>query len=254
MAERIQDFIPAGRNNRPGNAIQGPKYVTVHDTANSSKGADALSHAKYLKGSAAAALPVSWHFTVDDTRVVQHLPVTEHGWHAGDGNGPGNRSSIGIEICENADGNRSKAEANAAALIAGLLRQLGLPITAVVQHNHWSGKNCPHTFRSRPGSWESFLLQIKALLGDPVKPEPEPEPEPEKPEEEGEPMTDAERQQFDALVKRVTELEAKHSMAVPAWAKAAVAAAAAAGVIDTPEGGSLDFYRLLTVLYRKGLL
>ncbi|WP_338554916.1 N-acetylmuramoyl-L-alanine amidase [Paenibacillus sp. KS-LC4] len=252
MADWIQDFIPAGRSNRPGTAIQGPKYVTVHDTANSSKGANALSHAKYLKGGAAAALPVSWHFTVDDTRVVQHLPVNEHGFHAGDGSGPGNLSSIGIEICENSDGIRSKAEANAAELIAELLRKLGLPITAVVQHNHWSGKNCPHTFRSRPGGWESFLQQIKVLLGNAA--EPEPEPEPEKPEGEGEPMTEAERQQFAALVKRVTELEAKHSMTVPAWAKAAVAAAVAAGVIDTPEGGSLDFYRLLTVLHRKGLL
>ncbi len=34
---------------------------------------------------------ISWHFTVDDSVVYQHLPLDENGWHAGDGtNGTGN--------------------------------------------------------------------------------------------------------------------------------------------------------------------
>lgn len=62
------------------------------------------------------------------------------------------------------------------------------------------------------------------------------------------------QKQIDALQKQVEALEAKQSMDVPEWAKEAVAAAVCAGVVDTPDGGSYDFYRLITVLHRKGLL
>ncbi|MNO34246.1 N-acetylmuramoyl-L-alanine amidase [compost metagenome] len=41
---------------------------------------------------------------------------------------------------------------------------------------------------------------------------------------------------------------------VPEWAKPAVKAAFDAGLIDTPAGGSYDFYRILKVLYTAGLL
>ncbi|MBO8162357.1 MAG: N-acetylmuramoyl-L-alanine amidase [Brevibacillus sp.] len=160
----IQDFIPEGRPNRPGTRITGPRYITVHDTANPNNGADALAHANYLKGDDAASRQVSWHFTVDDIRIVQHLPLDEVGWHAGDGNGPGNSSSIGIEICENADGNRARAEANAAELVAHLLMQFSLGINEVVQHNHWSGKNCPHVLRERPNGWKGFLKAVQSHL------------------------------------------------------------------------------------------
>ena len=159
----MRDLIPARRKNRPGVKMT-PMYITIHDTANPARGADALAHAMYLKSDTAANLPVSWHFTADDKRIVQHLPLDEHGWHAGDGrNGPGNRSSIGIEICENADGDRAKAEANAAKLVADLLKRLNLPVDRVVQHNRWSGKNCPHLIRARAGGWEKFIAAVEAF-------------------------------------------------------------------------------------------
>lgn len=40
----------------------------------------------------------------------------------------------------------------------------------------------------------------------------------------------------------------------PSWAQPAIEAAVAAGLLDTPAGGSYDFYRTLTVLHRAGLL
>lgn len=165
----IQDFIPAGRKNRPGIKLIGPQYITIHDTANPNKGANALAHAKYLKTDAAASRPASWHFTVDDTRIVQHLPLDEVGWHAGDSRGPGNMSSIGIEICENSDGNRQKAEENAAWLVADLLKRFRLGIGAVVQHNRWSGKNCPHIIRARSGGWGDFLSKVESFMISPKK-------------------------------------------------------------------------------------
>lgn len=60
--------------------------------------------------------------------------------------------------------------------------------------------------------------------------------------------------QIAAMEKRVEKLERKQSMPVPEWAKEAVEAAVAAGIVDTPEGGSYDFYRVLTVLRRRGLI
>jgi N-acetylmuramoyl-L-alanine amidase len=57
------------------------------------------------------------------------------------------------------------------------------------------------------------------------------------------------------LAERVTALEGLERIeTVPEWAKEAVDKAVAQGLIDTPEGGSFDFYRFLTILNRKGLL
>jgi len=160
----IQDFIPPGRRNRPGYKLE-PRYITVHDTANTSAGADAKAHANYVKSAAAAAILASWHFTVDDKAIYQHLPLNENGWHAGDGaSGTGNRQSIGIEICENRDGNRAAAEANAAWLTAKLLKDYGLGLDRVKQHYDWSGKNCPRVLRGRKDGWKNFLAAVEAHL------------------------------------------------------------------------------------------
>jgi len=166
----IQDFIPSGRRNRPGYKMRGPNYITVHSTANTSAGANARAHGKYLKG-AAANIPASWHFTVDDKEIRQHLPVTEVGWHAGDGfNGTGNRESIALEICENRDGNLQQAIANAAWLVAKLLKDHGLSIDRVRQHHDWSGKNCPRVLRNKPGGWADFLAAVEGHLKPVVVP------------------------------------------------------------------------------------
>lgn len=160
----VKDFIPVGRRNRPGYKMRGPNYITVHSTANTSAGANARAHGKYLKG-AAANIPASWHFTVDDKEIRQHLPVTEVGWHAGDGsNGTGNRESIALEICENRDGNSQQAIANAAWLVAKMLKDHGLSKDRVRQHYDWSGKNCPRVLRNKPGGWADFLAAVEGHL------------------------------------------------------------------------------------------
>lgn len=63
------------------------------------------------------------------------------------------------------------------------------------------------------------------------------------------------QEQIVALQNRVSSLEEQAAMeVVPQWAKDAVDAAVKAALIDTPEKGSYDFYRLLTVLHRKGII
>lgn len=61
-------------------------------------------------------------------------------------------------------------------------------------------------------------------------------------------------QAIKGVAERLTVIEGRTVMNVPAWAEPAVQAASAAGLLDTPSGGSYDFYRILTVLNRAGLL
>ena len=133
-----------------------PKYITVHETANTSRGADATAHASLLeRGNSRTA---SWHFSVDDHQIIQHIPENEVSWHAGDGhNGTGNRQSLSLEICVNQDGNYEKAKQNAIWLIRYLIAKHSIPLANVVPHKKWSGKDCPH--RLLP-VWNQFKTQI----------------------------------------------------------------------------------------------
>ena len=167
MVNIIDEYMPRGRPNRPGTEMVA-KYITIHDTGNSNAGADARNHSHWVRTNPDPKFLSSWHFTVDDQIIIQQLPLTEHGWHAGDGaNGPGNLQSIGIEICENRDGQRELAERNAAWLSARLIKETPtlLPYPdCMKQHYHWTGQNCPRVIRGRPGGWEGFLAQISGFL------------------------------------------------------------------------------------------
>ena len=154
-------IIPAGRNNRPGKWPYGDyEYITIHETDNTSIGADAEMHQRYLLSDKAAAKPVSWHYTVDDNKIIQHLPLDEYGWHAGDGkHGSGNTKSVGIEVCVNNDGILCLAYINAAWLAAQLLVRNNLPLERLKTHNWWSGKDCPKLLRKNKAGrmgWEWF--------------------------------------------------------------------------------------------------
>lgn len=153
-----EHIISGGRKNRPGRGTNPDTYITIHETGNAAKGADAAAHGAYLDSAAGEDDLVSWHYTVDDHAIVQHLPDYETAYHAGDGkDGPGNTTSIGVEICVNAGGDFAQAQANAASLVRLLMEEHGIPIDRVVQHNHWNGKDCPKTIRATTGGWEAFL-------------------------------------------------------------------------------------------------
>ena len=158
----IIDLIPEGNINRPG--IKNTcKYITVHNTDNYTNYANAKAHANYLRYTDEKK---SWHLTVDDTSIYRHLPDEECGYHTGDGfaTQSGNRNSIGIEICVNRDGDLVKATDNAIRLIRMLMAKHNIPIENVVQHNNWSGKDCPHELRlGNPYTWETFIDKIKEV-------------------------------------------------------------------------------------------
>ena len=145
-----------------------PEYITIHNTANNNAGADAEMHSRYLSSGKTHTEYISWHFTVDDSEIIQHLPLNEIGYHAGDGvKGTGNNDSIAIEICENADGNYRQAEENAESLVAELIFELGIDISHVVPHKHWSGKECPENILNQTdGSvgWDQFIANISSKV------------------------------------------------------------------------------------------
>ncbi|MBP3972379.1 N-acetylmuramoyl-L-alanine amidase [Bacillus sp. WL1] len=157
-------IVPKGNDNiRPGYAMNA-KYITIHETDNESPGAGAKNHAQYLYNQATGNTDraASWHFTVDDKEIYQHLPLDENGWHAGDGtNGTGNRQSIAIEIAVNSDGNYDKAVDNARKLTAYLMKELNISLDHVVKHQNWSGKICPSKMINR-NAWGDFLSGTQA--------------------------------------------------------------------------------------------
>ena len=137
------------------------KFITIHETANTNKGANAQAHANLQ--SRKNPRKASWHYQVDDKEIIQSFPDDVMCWAATDGKGPGNTQSIHIEICVNNDSNFLKAVQNAAELTNYLMNKYNIPIDNVVQHHKWSGKNCPAYLRSgnRGITWGGFKNLLK---------------------------------------------------------------------------------------------
>jgi N-acetylmuramoyl-L-alanine amidase len=171
-----QMIVPKGHVGRHKEFPLRARYITVHSTAN--PGGTALQHARGMQNGAFRGRSkwnrtgyMTWHFTVDDKVAIQSLPLTIQGEHA-DHDGPGNTSSIGIEICEFRDPRRQAAAVDRAArLVAWLMHETGVPISRVVPHYHWPqhhfnhyNKPCPRIFMTngRPGpKWDAFLKKVR---------------------------------------------------------------------------------------------
>ncbi len=150
----VQNLIPISHTASRPQYQMSAEYITIHNTADSGVDVDRMSkHVTTQTGYK------SWHFTVGSKEIHQHLPITESGWHSGDGqNGTGNRKSIGIEICE-----VGGAEELAIKFVAELLKALNMSIDKVVPHKHWSGKNCPRLILPH---WNVFIEDIKKEMNE----------------------------------------------------------------------------------------
>jgi len=162
----IGDIYKGGRV-RPGIALsaipspaitynaQNVHWVTVHDTANTDPSASALSHANYLLNQAQInGAQVSWHYTIDDYEMYQHIPEGEVAWHAGDGStlvgqsatylGGGNRNAIAIEMNVGMGDDLYRIWQRTAKFAAQTLVRYNLPREHIKFHQHFSGKHCPN--------------------------------------------------------------------------------------------------------------
>ena len=134
-----------------------PKGITVHNTANDASAKNEVAYAISNRNE------VSYHIAVDDVEAIQWIPFTRNAWHAGDGgSGFGNRETISIEICYSKSGGErfTKAEKNAAQVVAQLLKQFGWGFDKVYTHQKHSGKYCPH--RTLDLGWNRFMELVKA--------------------------------------------------------------------------------------------
>ncbi|MDP0491175.1 MAG: N-acetylmuramoyl-L-alanine amidase [Verrucomicrobiota bacterium JB023] len=175
-------MIPAGQFGRHEMRPMKPRYITIHTTQSYGRGAGARTHAKILRRGGLTSSHnslgyLTWHFSVDSTSIYQSLPTDEQGQHA-DYEGPGNRYSIGIEMCENRDGNFESTKERTAKLVAELMKRHRIPISRVVGHCEWERiryddgrnlgyKNCPKPLldNGKYGpKWQAFLRQIQRHL------------------------------------------------------------------------------------------
>ncbi|MBS3199532.1 N-acetylmuramoyl-L-alanine amidase [Turicibacter bilis] len=136
------------------------EFIVVHNTANDATAENEVAYMIRNKNQ------VSFHYAVDDQEVVQGVPINRNTWHAGDGNGEGNRKGISIEICYSKSGGTrfDQAEKNAAHFIATLLRERGWGIEKVKKHQDFRNKYCPH--RTLDKGWNGFIQMIKSYLND----------------------------------------------------------------------------------------
>lgn len=158
--EVVQDILEDGHPFRPKRRLD-VRYITIHDTAGNTQGAGVEAHSRFIKSTDRSAS--SWHFTIDDTLLYQHIPLNEVAWHAGTADG--NNYSIGIETCTNPDSDYDVVILRTAKLVAMLLDQFDLTLANVRQHYHWSGKNCPQVIIQNNRWMEVIDLIAVELFG-----------------------------------------------------------------------------------------
>ncbi len=135
-----------------------PEFYVVHNTANDASAANEIAYMIRNDNQ------VSYHYAIDDIEIVQGIPENRNGWHAGDGNGPGNRKGIGVEICYSKSGGPKfiAAEQRAAGFIGQGLVKRGWGIGQVKKHQDFMNKHCPH--RTLDMGWQRFLDMVKAEM------------------------------------------------------------------------------------------
>ena len=158
MVPIIKKIVPSSKYDIKCPFEMKPTRIVVHNTAND---ASARNEIAYMTNN---DYETSFHYAVDDVETVQGIEEDRNAWHAGDGNGVGNREGIGIEICYSLSGGErfDKAEDNAVDLIVDIMNRYGFSIEQVTKHQDYSGKYCPH--RTLDNGWERFINKIQERL------------------------------------------------------------------------------------------
>jgi len=163
-----EKLIPDGSRLKPGRALKNgrPEWITIHNTPDINEAAGTNDAEQYARATHNGNMGgVSVHYYVDETGCWQLLREDEMGYHAADGaNGPGNTTSLAIEIIMDGSGDSSDkgAEVRGAKLAAGLLHKYGLPISRLTTHQHWYQKKyCPAFILPH---WGAFVDAVKKEL------------------------------------------------------------------------------------------
>lgn len=137
------------------------KYIVVHDTGNTNKGAGANNHYLYFNSGIRNA---SAHYFIDDKEIIQTVEDSNASWHCGDGKGLygiTNSNSIGVEICINEDSDFEVALLKTIELIKYLMEKHKIHKDNVVRHYDASRKICPKTMSDIGWKkWTKFWCNI----------------------------------------------------------------------------------------------
>lgn len=150
-----------------------PTRIVIHNTANDASAENEIAYMHTNNNQ------TSFHFAVDDKKIIQGIELNRNAWHAGDDNGKGNREGIAIEICYSKSGGQrfEAAQKNAAELTAKLLKDYGWGIDRVTKHEDYANKHCPHRTLDDYG-WDYFLNLVKGFMGEKTETKPAPAPTP----------------------------------------------------------------------------
>lgn len=137
---------------RSGKVIT-PKYLTIHSTGNLKS--NARQERNWLVNTTNKS-GASWNICIDDKEAIIAIPLNEKSNHSG--SNTGNLTSIGLEICESGD--REKTLKNAIQISAFILKEFNLTYKDLRQHYDWNKKNCPRILRQE-NMWEWFVNEVK---------------------------------------------------------------------------------------------
>lgn len=142
------------------------QYVTIHNTAAIQTAVGITMAEQYTRATwpNANMKDARVHYYIDDKDCWQLLREDEVGWHAADGKGPGNETSLAVEIIMDGSGSLrdERAEDRGALLAAILLKRHGLSIDRLTTHKHWySKKNCPAYILPH---WSKFQKKVEIYL------------------------------------------------------------------------------------------
>lgn len=165
----ITEMLITNPVNRPRKPMT-PKYLVIHWTANTAKGANARANRNYFQNTTRAA---SAHYIVDDREIVRCIPENEVAYHVGalkySHPEARNANSIGIEMCVNADGNFEKMRENTVRLAADICRRYGInPLNDMLRHYDVTRKDCPRFFVQDPAAWNIFRYEVSKAMFPPV--------------------------------------------------------------------------------------
>lgn len=161
-----KEHIPKGTacNRRPAIFMEATT-LTIHNTGNEESSA---ANERGWLTNASNKRQASFHIVVDEREAIECIPLNECAWHAGDGSGAksGNRTSIGIELCESGD--YAKTLDNAVKLVAQMLRERVWGVDRLRRHWDWSGKICPRLMYDggKWTGWNEFKVRVAAELAN----------------------------------------------------------------------------------------
>jgi N-acetyl-anhydromuramyl-L-alanine amidase AmpD len=182
------NLIPVNRYSRIGAHMNAVNGLVIHWTANTQRGADAMSNSIYFANlrhqqgvvKDEDATFASAHYNVDDHEIVRNLPESEMGYHVGamrynhdtlnllNTTYP-NTCTLGIEWCVNSDNDFNETWKRVGALAADICLRYNLdPMTHMIRHYDVTYKDCPHFFTSATtggeDAWAQFRAYVKSLM------------------------------------------------------------------------------------------